>query len=298
MLTKIGHLISFLLLYPLFWMVSKLNFFLLYKLSDLMFYVFYYIIRYRRKTVRYNLNLVFPEKTKDDIVNLEIKTYKNLTDVILESIKFINMSEKEVKTRFKFKNIKVLQELEKTGQDLVLMCGHYASWEWIFIIDRFVNYDIYGIYKRLTNPYFDKIIKKSRSKFNGFLVSTKEAIPTISKNSKKNNLCLYGFASDQTPKLKRAFHWGKFMNIKVPIHTGAEMLAKKYNLAIAFLKVEKISRGNYLTTFEKITTTPKEYKNFEISDLFIKKVEKQIIDAPEYYTWTHKRWKHKDKAPL
>ena len=127
MLTKTGHLISFLLLYPLFWMVSKLNFFLLYKLSDLMFYVFYYIIRYRRKTVRYNLNLVFPEKTKDDIVNLEIKTYKNLTDVILESIKFINMSEEEVKKRFKFKNIEVLQELEKTGQDLVLMCGHYVT---------------------------------------------------------------------------------------------------------------------------------------------------------------------------
>ena len=87
------------------------------------------------------------------------------------------------------------------------------------------------------------------------------------------------------------------MGVTVPIHTGAEMLAKKHNLAIAFLATERIKRGYYMTTFEKITTTPKEYENFEISDIFIKKVEQQIIKAPEYYTWTHKRWKHKDKAP-
>jgi len=247
--------------------------------------------------VRHNLNLAFPEKSKKEIKNLELKTYRNLTDVILESIKFINMSENEAKERFQFKNIEVLKELEKTNQDLIVMCGHYASWEWVFILDRFVKYDIYGVYKKLSNPYFDKVIKESRSKFNGKLISTKEAIPRIGKNTKSKDLCLYGFASDQTPKLKRAIHWGKFMNVNVPIHTGAEMLAKKYNLAIAFLSVEKIKRGYYMTTFEKITTTPRDYKDFEISDLFIKKVEKQIIQAPEFYTWTHKRWKHKDKAP-
>ena len=297
MLNKFTNLFSFIMLYPMFWVVSRLNFYLLFKLSDFLFYIFYYIIRYRRQTVRHNLTLVFPEKSKKEIKNLELKTYKNLTDIILESIKFINMTEDEVKERFQFKNIEVLKELEKTNQDLIVMCGHYASWEWVFILDRFVKYDIYGVYKQLSNPYFDKVIKESRSKFNGKLISTKEAIPRIGKNTKSKDLCLYGFASDQTPKLKRAFHWGKFMNVHVPIHTGAEMLAKKYNLAIAFLSVEKIKRGYYMTTFEKITTTPRDYKDFEISDLFIKKVEKQIIEAPEFYTWTHKRWKHKDKDP-
>jgi len=298
MINKLNHLISFILLYPLFWIVSKLNFFLLYKLSDFLFYIFYYVIKYRRKTVRDNLNLVFTKKTEKEIKELELKTYKNLSDVLLESIKFSGMSEKEVKERFKFKNVEVLKDLEKTEQDLILMCGHYASWEWVFILDRFVNYDIYGVYKKLSNPYFDKVIKKSRSKFNGYLISTKESISVIGENAKSNkNLCLYGFASDQSPKMKRAFHWGEFMGITVPIHTGAEMLAKKHNLAIAFLSIEKVKRGYYMTTFEKITTTPKDYKNFEISDIFIKKVEQQIRKNPEYYTWTHKRWKHKDKAP-
>jgi KDO2-lipid IV(A) lauroyltransferase len=145
MIDRLNHLISFVFLYPLFWIVSRLNFFLLYKLSDLLFYIFYYIIRYRRETVEHNLNLVFPKKTKKEIKNIELKTYQNLTDVLLESIKFSAMSEEEVKKRFQFKNVEVLKELEKTEQDLILMCGHYASWEWVFILDRFFNYDIYGI---------------------------------------------------------------------------------------------------------------------------------------------------------
>jgi KDO2-lipid IV(A) lauroyltransferase len=96
----------------MFWVVSRLDFYLLFKLSDFLFYIFYYIIRYRRQTVRHNLTLVFPEKSKKEIKNLELKTYRNLTDVILESIKFINMTENEVKERFQFKNIEVLKELE------------------------------------------------------------------------------------------------------------------------------------------------------------------------------------------
>ena len=127
MINRLNHLISFVLLYPLFWIVSRLNFFLLYKLSDFLFYIFYYIIRYRRETVKHNLNLVFPKKTKKEIKNIELKTYQNLTDVLLESIKFSAMSEEQVKKRFQFKNVEVLKELEKTEQDLILMCGHYAS---------------------------------------------------------------------------------------------------------------------------------------------------------------------------
>ena len=297
MKSSLGHFISFILLYPLFWLVSKLNFYLIYKLSDLFYYLFYYIIRYRRKTVKENLNLIYPNKSKIQINIIEKKSYRNLCDVILESVKFIGMSEKQVIDRFKFKNIHVLKDIEKTNQDLILMCGHYASWEWIFILDRFVKYDIYGIYKSLTNKFFDRLIKKSRSRFNGYLINTKETIRVIQKNTRSNKLSLYGFASDQTPKMKRAFHWGEFMGVTVPIHTGAEMLAKKHNLAIVFLKVKKIKRGYYETTFEKITTSPNKYKDFEISDIFMKLVEKQINEAPEYYTWTHKRWKHRNKVP-
>ena len=87
------------------------------------------------------------------------------------------------------------------------------------------------------------------------------------------------------------------MGIKVPVHTGAEMLAKKLDMAVVFFKVKKLKRGYYETTFETITLNPKEYKDYDITDIFLKFVEKQIHETPEYYLWTHKRWKHRDKMP-
>jgi KDO2-lipid IV(A) lauroyltransferase len=112
---------------------------------------------------------------------------------------------------------------------------------------------------------------------------------------KKTFIC--GFVSDQAAKPWKALHWAKFMDHRVPMHTGAEMLAKRLDLAVVFFSVKRLKRGYYETTFETITETPKEFKDYEITDIFFRLVEKQIYEAPEYYLWTHKRWKNKDNSP-
>ena len=150
-----------------------------------------------------------------------------------------------------------------------------------------------AIYKRLANPYFDKLVRDLRSKFGATLITTKETIPTIEENYKKNHLAIYGFASDQSPKSSRAFHWGTFFGIETPLQTGAEMLAKKYDMTMLYLKIKKVKRGYYEASFEELTDNPQEFPDFEITDLFIKKIEAQILEAPEYYLWSHKRFKVK-----
>ena len=115
----------------------------------------------------------------------------------------------------------------------------------------------------------------------------------MAENQKNGILSMYGLASDQSPKLNRAFHWDKFMGVEVPVHTGAEMLAKKYDLNVLFVKVKKVKRGFYEATFVPITDNPTSIPDFEITNTFLREVEKQILEAPEYYFWTHKRWKHK-----
>lgn len=177
------------------------------------------------------------------------------------------------------------------------MCGHYASWEWIFIIQRFINHKGYAIYKKLANTYFDNLVKRIRAKYNTKLITTKEAIPVLIEAKNKGELTINGFNADQSPRVKKAYHWNEFMGIKVPIHTGAEMLAKKLDMAVVFMKVKKVKRGFYETTFSTICINPKDYKNYEITDIFMKLVEEQIHEAPEYYLWTHKRWKHRNKVP-
>lgn len=291
------QLIAYILIYPFLWLISILPFRLLYFLSDVAYIFVYKIFGYRKKTVIPNLKLVFPEKSEKEILDLASKFYHHLCDMILESIKSMTISEKELMRRFVPTNIDLIKDLEKKNKSVILMCAHYGSWEWIFITQKYINYKGYAIYKRLSNKYFDRLVKRIRAKYNTYLITNKEAINTLVQTQKDGVLTINGFISDQSPKANKAYYWNNFMDIKVPMHTGAEVLAKKLDMAVVFFRVERKKRGFYELTFETITENPKEYKDYEITDIFFKLVEEQIREAPQYYLWTHKRWKHRDKVP-
>jgi KDO2-lipid IV(A) lauroyltransferase len=283
----------YLFLYPLLWLLSILPFSVLYLFSDFVYLIIYYIIGYRKKTVRDNIALALPHLSEKERLVIEKKSYHHMCDMFLEMIKTMSISESEINKRFQFVNIEIYKELEKEGKSIALMCAHYASYEWVISINNKINFKGYAIYKRINNKYFDKLVRDIRSKFKANLITTKETIPTIRENFKNNVLGIYGFASDQSPKISSAFHWNTFMGIEVPVHTGAEMLAKKYSMNIVFLKVEKVKRGYYKAQFETPSKNVNEVPNYQITDQFLKLVEQQIHEAPEYYLWTHKRWKHR-----
>ena len=282
----------FLIIYPILWFISILPFPIFYFFSDCIYVVLYYVIGYRKKTVRQNIALALPHLSQKEQRIVEKKSFQHLCDMFLEMIKTMTISQKEMEKRFKFKNIEVYFDLEKKGKSISLLCGHYASYEWVVSINRYASFNGYAIYKKIANPYFDKLVHDIRSKFKAYLITTKQTVSTIEENAKNGVLGLYGFASDQTPRKSDTMYWYKFMGIETPIHTGAESLAKKYDMNLLFLKVKKVKRGFYEGEFELLSDDVHAVPDYKISELFIQKVEKQILEAPEYYLWTHKRWKH------
>ncbi|MFD2891227.1 lysophospholipid acyltransferase family protein [Flavobacterium chuncheonense] len=287
------RLLVYYITYPLLWLISILPFPLFYLFSDFVYIVVYRIIGYRKKTVRENIELSLPHLNKSERLAIEKEFYKHMCDMFLEMIKTMSISQKEIEKRYVFKNLEVYQELEKKGKSVALLCAHYASYEWAVSMNYHIKFTGVGIYKQIANPYFDKLVHKIRSKFKAELVTTKETIPTIFKNFKSKKMCVYGFASDQSPKPSAAHHWADFMGHHVPVHTGAEMLAKKFDMNVIFLRTKKVKRGFYEASFEVLSTDIKSVPNYEITDQFLKLVEEQIYEAPAYYLWTHKRWKHK-----
>lgn len=287
----------YILVYPIIWFLSILPMAVLYFVSDLVFVLVYHLIGYRKKVVKDNLKLVFPEKSDKEIKTITRKFYHHLCDMVVESIKSLSISEAELKRRFVYTNVEEIHALEKQQKSIILMLGHYASWEWIFILEKYVNHKGYAVYKKIENKYFDKLVKKIRAKWNTELITTKETIHKLGAAQIRGELTINGFASDQSAKHWKASHWQEFMGVKVPVITGAEMLAKKLDMAVVFLAVKKVKRGHYEATFKTITEHPKEHPNYEITDMFVKLVEEQIIEEPAYYLWTHKRWKYRDKVP-
>ena len=283
----------YILIYPILWSISMLPFRLLYFFSDCIYGFIYYIIGYRKKTVRENLALALPHLSDKERLVVEKKFFHHMCDLFLEMAKTMTISRKEIERRYVFTNLEVYKELETKEKSIALMCAHYASYEWAVSMNHHIDYKGVGIYKRIRNKYFDKLVKDIRSRFKAHLVTTKETIPVISNNYRNKILSVYGFASDQSPKIASAYHWGKFMGIEVPVHTGAEMLAKKYDMNVIFLRTRKVKRGFYEASFEVLSEDPKSIPNYQITDKFLTLVEQQILEAPEFYLWTHKRWKHR-----
>ena len=282
----------YLLSYPLLILISFLPFRLLYVLSDIVFVFVYYVFGYRKKVVQANLLLAFPDYTDHRRKEIEIKFYKHMCDMFLEMMKTMSISQQEMEERFVFKNLDVYLDLEKKGKSIAMMMAHYASYEWAILMNTKISFGAFAIYKRLSNPYFDKLIRKIRSNFKTRLIHTRESVGVIERNEIQKNKGLYGFISDQSPRSRGKRHLGLFMGIEVPVFTGAEMLAKRFDMNVIYLKVTKVKRGFYEAEIEILAEDVKNVADYQITDLFLKKVENQIIEAPEYYLWTHKRWKH------
>lgn len=283
----------YILVYPILWLISILPFRLFYFFSDSVYVLVYHIIGYRKKVVRKNLTLALPHLSDKERLIVEKKFFKHMCDMFLEMIKTMTISQEEMEKRFQITNLEVYKNLEKKGKSIALMIAHYATYEWVISMNKYSDHKGYAIYKKINNPYFDSMIRRIRSKFKATLINTKETLTIIEENHKKNIKATYGFASDQSPKVSKTHHYSNFLGIETPVHTGAEMLSKKFDMNVLFLRVKKLKRGHYEATFELLSDDVQSVPDYEISDAFMKKVEKQILDAPEYYLWTHKRWKDK-----
>lgn len=290
------QLVVYILIYPLLWFISILPYRLFYGLSDFFFFWVYIVFGYRKKVVRGNLELVFPEKSTAELRKIEKEFYGHLCDLFMEMVKTMNLSKEEISKRFNVVNKKFIQDLEKE-KSILVVCPHYANWEWNLSISNFLNSKGYGVYQKIGNIYFDRLIKRIRSKWNTHPLIQKDTVRTVVSNEKDNIRAIYGMVSDQSPPYSRAQYWSNFMGQKVPIHNGAETLARKLDLAVVYLKVTKKKRGYYKAEFIPITLSGKETEKNEITNQFLRLVEEHIKEAPQYYLWTHRRWKHLGKTP-
>lgn len=284
----------YILVYPLWWGISILPMSVLYVLSDIFFFLSYYVIGYRRKVVKENLALALPDKTDKERKQIAKEFYVHLSDILVETVKSLTISEKEISRRFQFENPDLLQELYDQDKSVLLMCGHYASWEWSGILTKHMPYKGLAVYKQLRNPNFDRLVRKIREKFGGEIVNNKQIVTKLFRMHRDKQKSLTLILSDQTPKISDYKHVDTFMGIRVPVFVGTEELAKRLGQIPVYLHVEKVKRGYYSARFIPLTMEPKNLPDYEITRMFLDEIEKQIHKAPAYYLWSHKRWKHRN----
>ena len=289
--------VVYLIAYPFIYLIASVPFNVLYIFSDFLRLIIYNLLGYRKKIVRSNLRKAFPHKSEDDLKWIEKRFYKHFCDITLEAFKSLTISSEEMQKRMVFKNLDVLTQFEKGNRSVIIMCGHYASWEWMLSIGYHTVSQGYGIYTPIMNKYLNKLIIKIRKKHRGNLISRYSAIQQIKNLHNEGNIAVYGFVSDQSPRPKPKSYWRPFLGVKVPVFVGAEMVARELDFGVVYAKINRVKRGYYEASFELISDQPKKTKLNRITDTFTEWLEQDIYSDPTQYLWTHKRFKHADKAP-
>ncbi len=285
----------YILIYPVVTLISFLPFRVLYFFSDLLYFVMYKLLGYRKKTVRDNLSLAFPEKTEAERLLIEKKFYRHFSDLFVEMIKAFHMPWLQMQKHFKFNNPEVINKITDLNKSVIVVGGHYGNWEWVFPLAKLTKVASIATYLKINNPYFEKMMLKNRQRFGGRLIETKELKKYLKTLTSNKELFVLGLLADQSPQLHRSRYWKKFLGIEVPVFVGPEKLAKEYDAGFVFMTITKIKRGYYEVDFEEITTKPNEFDNYQLTDIYLDKLENIIRNSPEYYLWTHRRFKHKDR---
>jgi len=285
--------IAYYLFYGINWIVTLLPLPVLYIFSNFIYLLLYYFPSYRRKVVSTNIKNAFPEKSDEERKSIEKKFYKHFADVFIETFKLVHMSEKEQKKRFTYSNIEIIDKLRKEKRDIIAILGHYNNWEWPTLLPFFLKYKIVIIYKPLQNKYFNGFINKQRSKYGIVLTPMSQIIREIINFRKNDVNTLSVFLSDQTPVKSEIKYWTTFLNQDTPVYLGAEKIASKYDMAMVYFHIQKIKRGYYNLNIELLFDHTAGLPDHIITETHIKKLEEIIKEKPEYWLWSHRRWKHK-----
>ena len=250
------------------------------------------VLKYRKKIIHKNLKNSFPEKSENEIFEIRNNFYKHFCDLIVESFSGFSISRKSIEQKITIKNQDLLNDFMEKGQNIIFIGGHYNNWEMTAQRMPLVfKHELFAIYKPIKNKFYDRKMKSSREKFGLNMISMKETKAYFTNETDTPRAIIFG--SDQSPSNSKKAYWTKFLNQDSAFLYGAEKYAKSFNWPVIYVSINKIKRGDYLVEYQLITQKPKEESYGEIIENLLNLLESDIKNQPEYWLWTHNRWKKK-----
>lgn len=272
------------------YLIALLPFWVLYRISDILFVFLYYIIGYRKHIVITNIRYSFPEKTASEHRLICKKFYRYFCDLLLEILKTLTISPNALKRRVLFRDTSIFKKLKEENKSAIIVMGHFGNWE--LGGARFAVEDLQKlivVYHPLSNERFNNFLYYMRTRLGNGLYAMKHTLRSMIKDKAEVNVT--AFIADQTPSHQNV-HWMTFLNQDTPVFTGPEKIAKKFKYPVIYVSLKRLKRGLYDLQAELLVKKPEDTAAFEITELYTRRLEKDIQEQPEIWLWTHRRWKH------
>lgn len=280
-------------LYALWFVLSLLPMRVHYLISDVLFWLLYRLLGYRRGVVRKNLSTAFPEKSETEWRVIERGFYRFFCDYLAESVKLMSISKENLRRRLVFKGVETVDRCVEEGQSCAVYLGHYCNWEWITSLPLWVNEKALcgQLYHPLENKSFDRLFLQLRQRLGARCIPMNDSLRQLMGYRQAAQPVVIGYISDQVPFWTNIHHWCDFLNHDTPVLTGTERIARKLNHAVFYLDVRRVRRGYYEAEFKLITREPRQMDDFEITNRYFEMLQQRILKAPEFWLWSHNRWK-------
>lgn len=244
--------------------------------------------------MRDNIARSFPEKSKNERAVIVNNFYRHFVRQNIESLWFMFISEKEIKRRFVFDNIDLLERFAAEGRNMTAVIGHYGNWDWMASVPLWSNKFLVGtLYKRIKNNFFNNLFIKIRSRFGVRCIEMKRALRGLIELNKEEKPNIIAYIADQSTTIKNVHYWVDFLNQDTAVQSGWTTIARKFDTAVLYLKITPIKCGYYTAHFEVITEQPNSMSEEDLLKAYFANLERDIREKPEYWLWSHKRWKHK-----
>ncbi|AZB11154.1 lipid A biosynthesis acyltransferase [Chryseobacterium sp. G0162] len=274
--------------------ISKLPLRILYIFSDVIFFLNYYLVGYRKKVITQNLRNSFPDKSDDEIRKIRKKFYGNFSDYLVETIKSFSISETEARVRMQHINQDLFHEVKAEGKNIILLAGHVFNWEWINALAKIVpQKHCHPVYRKVNSNFWENQMKKVRNKFGNEALEANEVIRNIFK-SPNNGDSIYMFVADQTPHFSHVTYGLEFLNQRTPAFIGYDKLATRMDLAFIYCEMKKVKRGYYQVNYYRIYPDQEKFTEHEVVRKFHKMLENTLRKHPDNYLWSHRKWKYQD----
>ena len=286
--------------YALLWVVMKAlaiwPYWVLHAVSSVLLYpVVYYVARYRRKVTRRNLVNAFPEKSPEEVVKIERAFYRHFCDYVVETLKLMHISDKQMKRHLKFTNPELIEQLRQDGRPIFLYLGHHCNWEYVISIALWSSpeFEIVQIYHPLSDKAMDRLMYQLRSRFGTVGVPQKQSLRYVITKVREGKHVMLGLIADQRPQRRPEPEWMEFLNQETPIITGGEGMGRKLNAHFIYGSMRCVRRGYYELTYRLIE--PIEGDEYGYSKRYMQMLEEDIKAQPHMWLWTHNRWSIKRK---
>jgi len=286
------------LIYAFLWTLAWVPTPLLYLLSDFLFLMIYHVAGYRKKVVRENLKNAYPGRDGQWRKEIMRKFYRHFCDLIVEEIRMIHIPTRELVRRVEIREgeLERFEMMRKKGIHIIVGAGHYGNWEWANAFVARTSYHVMAIYKPLHDKVVEGLITGARLRWLDEVVPLHRVYRVILRLHRDKIPSMYYFITDQTPLPFETEYITRFLNQETAVFTGIEKVARKFGDPVFYLVMKKLRRGHYRLEIHDCCLDPASEEPYAITEKHVKMLESFINEAPEYWLWSHRRWKYTEQV--